>query len=105
MSTISAGSAEQLENTERSNGIVQDDPEIILQSTEKMDVLFHRIKIATADTARLYGDVLCQLTTDLIPPKEILTKVIKELLTLSQPHCEVIAKILFHVSIHLSSRS
>lgn len=92
------GSAEQLENTELSNGIVQDDPEIIVQSTEKIDVLFNRIKIATVDAANIYGDVLCQLTTDLVPPKEILTKVIKELLTLSQPHCEVIAKILFQVS-------
>lgn len=92
------GSTEQLETTELSNGIVQDDPEVIVQSTEKIDVLFNRIKIATSNTARIYGDVLCQLTSDLVPPKEILTKVIKELLTLSQPHCEVIAKILFQVS-------
>lgn len=35
---------------------------------------------------------------DLVPPKELLTKVIKELLTTSQPHCEVIAKVLFEVN-------
>lgn len=69
-----------------------------MQSTEKIDVLFYRIKTATPYAAGIYGDVLCQITKDLVPPNEILTKVIKELLTLSQPHCEVIAKIVFQVS-------
>lgn len=87
-----------MENTEHSNGIVQDEPEIIMQSMEKIDVLFQRIKIATPQAAAIYGDVLCQISRDLVPPNEILTKVIKELLTLSQPHCEIIAKIVFQVS-------
>lgn len=95
----SIGSNEQLENTERCNGIVQDEPEIIVKSTEIIEVLFHRIKVATNEAAHTYGNVLCQLTRDLVPPKELLTKVIKELLTTSQPHCEVIAKILFQVNI------
>lgn len=89
--------AAQLENTELSNGIVQDEPEVILHSTEKIDILFNRIKVSTTEAAHIYGSVLCQLTCDLVPPKELLTKVIKELLTISQPHCEVIAKVLFQV--------
>lgn len=89
--------AEQLENTELSNGIVQDEPEVILRSTEKIDILFNRIKVSTTEAAHIYGSILCQLTCDLVPPKELLTKVIKELLTISQPHCEVIAKVLFQV--------
>lgn len=88
-----------MENTERSNGIVQDEPEIIVQCTEKVDVLFNRIKLSTREAAQIYGNILCQLTHDLVPPKEVLTKVIKELLTLSQPHCEVIARILFQVTV------
>lgn len=80
-----------------SNGIVQDDPEVILHSTEKIDILFNRIKVSTTEAAHIYGSVLCQMTCDLVPPKELLTKVIKELLTVSQPHCEVIAKVLFQV--------
>lgn len=89
--------ADQLEKTEQSNGIVQDEFEVILHSTEKIDILFNRIKVSTTEAAHIYGNVLCQLTCDLVPPKELLTKVIKELLTISQPHCEVIAKVLFQV--------
>lgn len=70
---------------------------MILQSMEKIDILFNRIKLSTTEAAHIYGNVLCQMTCDLVPPKELLTKVIKELLTVSQPHCEVIAKVLFQV--------
>lgn len=70
----------------------------MVQSSEKIDVLFQRIKTSTPHTATLFGDVLCQITKDLVPPNEILTKVIKELLTLSQPYCEIIAKIVYQVS-------
>lgn len=70
---------------------------MILHSTEKIDILFNRIKVSTTEAAEIYGSVLCQLTCDLVPPKELLTKVMKELLTISQPHCEVVAKVLFQV--------
>lgn len=76
---------------------MQDEPEVIMQTTEKIEILFQRIKLATRPSAHVYGNVLCQLTHDLVPPKEILTKVIKEFLTVSQPHCEVIARVLFQV--------
>lgn len=66
-------------------------------STEKIEILFQRIKLATRPAAHIYGNVLCQMTHDLVPPKEVLTRVIKEFLTVSQPHCEVIAKVLFEV--------
>jgi len=68
-----------------------------MQSTEKIDVLFVRIKTASPEAANIFGETLCQIMRDLVPPNEILTKVIKELLTLSQPHCEVVAKIVFQV--------
>ncbi|KAG4067967.1 hypothetical protein HA402_010653 [Bradysia odoriphaga] len=90
-------SNDQLKNTENSNGIVQDEPEVILQSTERIDILFQRIKFTTPCTGEVFGNVLCQMIRDLVPPNEILTKVIKEFLSLTQPQCEVIAKILFHV--------
>lgn len=86
-----------MEKTEKSNGVVQDDPEIILQLTEKIDVLFNRIKLSTPETAIIYGDVLSQITKDLVPANEILTKVIKEMLVSTQPHVNVIAKVLFQV--------
>lgn len=57
-----------------------------------------RIKSSKAESAEIFGDTLCQIVKDLVPPNEILTKVIKELLSLSQPHCEVVAKIVFQVN-------
>ena len=83
ISCLYIGSLEQLENTDKSNGIVQDEPEIIIQSTEKIEILFHRIRTATSDEAEIYGQVLGQIVKDLLPPNEILTKVIKELLIMT----------------------
>lgn len=60
------GSNEQLENTELCNGIVQDEPEVILQSTEKIEILFNRIKLSTKPAAQIYGNVLCLLTKVMI---------------------------------------
>lgn len=70
---------------------------MIVECTEKIDVLFNRIKTSTFEGAEVYGQVLCHVIRDLVPPKELLTKVMKELLTISQPHCSVIAKIVFQV--------
>lgn len=91
------GSLEQLETTEKSNGIVQDEPEILMQSTEKIEILFTRIRTATIDEAETYGKVLGQILKDLLPPNEILTKVIKELLIMNQSNCICIAKIIHQV--------
>lgn len=91
------GSLEQLENTEKSNGIVQDEPEILMQSTEKIEILFTRIRTATIDEAEVYGKVLGQILKDLLPPNEILTKVVKELLIMNQSNCVCIATIIHQV--------
>lgn len=91
------GSLEQLETTEKSNGIVQDEPEILMQSTEKIEILFTRIRTATIDEAVIYGKVLGQILKDLLPPNEILTKVIKELLIMNQSNCVCIATIIHQV--------
>lgn len=91
------GSIEQLDNTEKSNGIVQDEPEIVMQSTEKIEILFNRIRGATADEAEVYGTVLAQILKDLLPPNEILTKIIKELLMPNQSNIIVISKIVHQV--------
>ncbi|XP_030371655.1 uncharacterized protein LOC115621948 [Scaptodrosophila lebanonensis] len=97
LSCMYVGSAKQLENTELSNGIVQDDPEIIAQQNDKVDILLHCIKSSTRDAAWIYGQVLCQIIRDLVPPNEILTKVIKEFLAINQPHGDVIAMIVYQV--------
>ncbi|EDV53310.1 uncharacterized protein LOC6555425 [Drosophila erecta] len=97
LSCMYVGSAAQLENTELSNGIVQDDPEIIAQQNDKVDILLHCIKSSTRDAAWIYGQVLCQIIRDLVPPNEILTKVIKEFLAINHPHCDVIAMIVYQV--------
>lgn len=91
------GSLNQLENTEKSNGIVQDEPEIVMQSTEKIDILFNRIRNATTDEAEVYGRVLGKILRDLLPPNEILTKIIKELLILNQSNPIIISKIIHQV--------
>lgn len=91
------GSLEQLENTEKSNGIVQDEPEVLMQSTEKIEILFSRIRTSTLEEAEVYGKVLGQILKDLLPPNEILTKVIKELLIMNQSNCVCIATIIHQV--------
>lgn len=91
------GSLEQLENTEKSNGIVQDEPEVLMQSTEKIEILFSRIRTSTLEEAEIYGKVLGQILKDLLPPNEILTKVIKELLIMNQSNCVCIATIIHQV--------
>jgi huntingtin len=102
VSCLYIGSLEQLELTEKSNGIVQDEPEIIIQSTEKIEILFSRIRTATIDEADIYGKVLGQVIFDLLPPNEILTKVIKELLILNQSNTVVIATIIHQVSLQIN---
>ncbi|XP_023034526.1 uncharacterized protein LOC6647961 [Drosophila willistoni] len=97
LSCIYVGSSTQLETTELSNGIVQDDPEIIAQQNDKVDILLHCIKSSSRDAAWIYGQVLCQIIRDLVPPNEILTKVIKEFLAINQPHGDVIAMIVYQV--------
>lgn len=89
-------SAEQLENTELSNGIVQDEPDIIIQQIEKIEILFAKIRTTTPQGAKVFGEVLCQLIRDLLPPNEILTKVFKELM-LNQPNPDMIATVTHQV--------
>lgn len=96
LSCIYHSSNEQLENTERSNGIVQDEPEIIIQQIEKIEILFAKIRTTTPQGAKIFGDVLCQLIRDLLPPNEILTKVFKELM-LNQPNPDIIATVTYQV--------
>ena len=59
----------------------------------------HCIKSSSKFAANIYGEVLCQIIRDLVPPKEILTKVIKEFLAINQPHCDVIARIVHQVNL------
>ncbi|CAG9807296.1 unnamed protein product [Chironomus riparius] len=91
------GSLEQLENTEKSNGIVQDEPEIVMQYTEKIDILFGKIRNSTQDEAEVFGRVLGQILKDLLSPNEILTKIIKELLIMNQSNTNTIAIIIHQV--------
>uniref|UniRef100_A0AAG5CW14 Huntingtin n=1 Tax=Anopheles atroparvus TaxID=41427 RepID=A0AAG5CW14_ANOAO len=87
---------EQLESTERCNGIVQDEPDIIVQQIDKIEILFAKIRTTTPQGAKVFGDVLCQLIRDLLPPNEILTKVFKELM-LNQPNPDIIAGVTFQL--------
>uniref|UniRef100_A0A182PKS6 Huntingtin n=1 Tax=Anopheles epiroticus TaxID=199890 RepID=A0A182PKS6_9DIPT len=87
---------EQLESTERCNGIVQDEPDIIVQQIDKIEILFAKIRTTTPLGAKVFGDVLCQLIRDLLPPNEILTKVFKELM-LNQPNPDIIAGVTYQL--------
>uniref|UniRef100_A0A182NCJ2 Huntingtin n=1 Tax=Anopheles dirus TaxID=7168 RepID=A0A182NCJ2_9DIPT len=87
---------EQLESTERCNGIVQDEPDIIVQQIDKIEILFAKIRTTTPQGAKVFGDVLCQLIRDLLPPNEILTKVFKELM-LNQPNPDIIASVTYQL--------
>lgn len=89
---------DQLEKTQKSNGVVQDDPETILRLSEKIDVLFSKIKVSPAATAQVYGEVLSRIIRDLIPAKDVLTKVIKEMI-IPQPHVQIVAEVLHQVRV------
>uniref|UniRef100_A0A182M0T8 Huntingtin n=1 Tax=Anopheles culicifacies TaxID=139723 RepID=A0A182M0T8_9DIPT len=93
---IYRSSNEQLESTERCNGIVQDEPDIIVQQIDKIEILFAKIRTTTPQGAKVFGDVLCQLIRDLLPPNEILTKVFKELM-LNQPNPDMIACVTYQL--------
>lgn len=99
MTCMYTDSLDQLENTEKSNGIVQDEPEVIMHQSEKIETIFVRIRTATAEEAEIYGKVLAQMIRNLLPPNEILTKVIKEFLMINQANPLVIAKIIHQVSV------
>lgn len=68
-----------------------------MASTEKIEVLFARIRSSTPYGATIIGNTLCQIIKDLLPPNEILTRCIKEFLVLTQPHPNVIAKITYQL--------
>jgi huntingtin len=68
-----------------------------MESTEKIDLLFSRIRTSTPEAAKIYGSALCQIIQDLLPPNEILTKIIKELLMPNQLHQPVMARITYKV--------
>lgn len=93
---VYVGSVDQLERTQKANGVVQEDPDTMLRLMEKIDVLFAKVKVSPPATARVYGRVLSLLVRDLVPAKDVLTKAIKELIT-SQPHVAVVAQILHQV--------
>lgn len=93
---VYVGSVDQLERTQKANGVVQEDPDTMLRLMEKIDVLFAKVKVSPPAIARVYGRVLSLLVRDLVPAKDVLTKAIKELIT-SQPHVAVVAQILHQV--------
>lgn len=82
-----------MHRTELANGIVQDEPEVIIRFTDLLDLLLYKIRTATAPMAASFGVCLARLIGDFIPPSEILTKVVKELLTVSHPCPPVIGRI------------
>lgn len=86
-----------MHRTELANGIVQDEPEILMLFTDKLDLLFLKIRTASARAAAAYGAALARLIGDFIPPSEILTKCVKELLTVGHTYPRVIARIVCHV--------
>lgn len=91
------GSGDQLHRTELANGIVQDEPEVLMLFTDKLDLLLLKIRTASARAAAAYGACLARLIGDFIPPSEILTKCVKELLTVGHAFPRVIARIVCHV--------
>lgn len=97
MNKCRPGSGDQLHRTELANGIVQDEPEILMLFTDKLDLLLLKIRTASARAAAAYGACLARLIGDFIPPSEILTKCVKELLTVGHAFPRVIARIVCHV--------
>lgn len=73
---------------------MQDEPEIVMRFNDIIDVLLLKIRTAAGPTAAAaYASALGRLIGDFIPPSEILTKCIKELLCAVHPYPECVARI------------
>ena len=75
---------------------MQDEPEVILQQIEKVEMLFSKIRTSTTNRSKVFGYSLCQIVKDLFPPSEILTKIFKEII-LNQPNPDIIASVSYQV--------
>lgn len=79
-----------------------EDPEVLLKSIEKTEIILTRLRSATPIEAACFGPVLSKVFKDLLPPSEVLTKVVKELINVNHTNVVEISRIIHQVIIVLN---
>lgn len=89
--------SEYLENVSKS-GIVQTNPDHLVQSIEKVTAIFERVRKGHAFEVEVICAILPNIFSDFFSPSDVLTKVIGEFLSTQQPHPKLLSKVVFQVS-------
>nr|XP_045607422.1 huntingtin-like isoform X3 [Procambarus clarkii] len=88
-------------NTALLTHAVQDDmasdPETLLLVMEKLSIFFDRIRVGYPHEAGVISGLLGPCLLDVLPPSQILNKVITEYISSHQPHPHLLASTLFQV--------
>ncbi|XP_017781525.1 PREDICTED: huntingtin [Nicrophorus vespilloides] len=89
--------SDHLENSDVSNGLVQSNPDHLVQTIEKISVVFDRIKKGFPFEVEILSESLSTLLNDFFSPADILTKVISEFLSPQQRHPMQMSKVVFKI--------
>lgn len=85
-----------MESIQKQNGIVQYDSESTMLTMEVIDFLLKKLKFASSNDA-LIGQAVESIAVNLMPPTDVISKIVKEFLMENQPCQEVLGLILFAV--------
>jgi hypothetical protein len=96
--SLYASNLEYIESTSKPDGVVQNEPEMIIKAIEDIELVFARIRAASPVEAKTFGLALTQIVNDLLPACEILTRLLKEFINSNQENIFVIAEIIHKVS-------
>lgn len=86
-----------MESTEKHDGVVQSNPDNLVQTIEKVSAIFDKIKKGYPLEVELLCAVLPTILNDFFPPSDILTKVISEFLSPQQRYPKLLSRVVFQV--------
>uniref|UniRef100_A0A1Y1K0T3 Huntingtin n=1 Tax=Photinus pyralis TaxID=7054 RepID=A0A1Y1K0T3_PHOPY len=88
--------AEEMESTQ-SDGIIQSNPDNLVQAIEQISAIFDYIKKGYSFEVEVLCGMLPNILNDFFPPSDILTKVLGEFLSPQQPHPKLLSRVVFKV--------
>ena len=77
--------------------LLAEDPELLVQFMEKLSIIFDRIRVGFPYEAEILAGLLSPCLLTILPPGQILNKVITEFISSHQPYPHLIAVTLFKV--------
>ncbi|XP_022909585.2 huntingtin [Onthophagus taurus] len=88
---------DQLEETEKSNGIVKTTPDNLVKTIEKVSAIFDKIKKGNLFDVEILCAIIPNILNDFFLPSDILTKVVGEFLSPQQNHPKLLSRVVFQV--------